>query len=66
MVYQGDGETSIEVELYDIPKQKLGYFMELVKKPLYLGDIELEDKRNVKGFLCEAAAIVGAREIIYK
>lgn len=66
MVYQGDGETSIEVELYDIPKQKLGYFMELVKKPLYLGDIELEDKRTVKGFLCEAAAIVGAREIIYK
>lgn len=43
----------IEVDLYEIPVSKMGYFLTQVPKPLTIGTITLADGRLVKGFLCE-------------
>lgn len=56
-------ENGIEVDVYRIPKQKFGYFLEQVSKPLTIGDVRLEDGSIVKGFLCESTAIEGAEDI---
>ena len=37
--------------------------MENVSQPLSIGDIQLEDGRIVKGFLCENAGLLGAKDI---
>ena len=56
----------IEVDLYDIPSKMLGVFMSRVTEPLVIGDIELEDGRIVKGFLCQQYAVTGAKNITEK
>ena len=40
-----------------------GSFTALVPPPLAIGTVILEDGAQVKGFLCEAAALRGARDI---
>lgn len=53
----------IAVDIYRIPKNKLGIFLDNVKSPLTIGDIELSDGRIAKGFLCEAYALKSAENI---
>lgn len=55
--------TYIEVDVYDIPTAKMGAFMKQVRRPLYIGEIELADGRWVKGFVCETYAINNAEDI---
>ena len=64
MIRSNHGETkAIEVDVYTIPKINFGKFMESVSQPLNIGDIKLEDGRIVKGFLCENAGLLGAKDI---
>lgn len=44
---------SFEVDIYEVPIEKMGQFMLNVKSPLAIGDIELKDGRTIKGFICE-------------
>ena len=55
--------AAIEVEVWEIPVASFASFVGGIPAPLAIGSIELEDGRRVKGFLCEAHATKGARDI---
>jgi allophanate hydrolase len=54
---------AIEVEVWDVPAATLGDFVDAIPAPLGIGTVTLEDGQHVKGFLCEAFATRGARDI---
>lgn len=56
---------AIEVELWDMPLDQFGSFVELVPAPLGIGTLTLADGREVKGFICEGAAVTDAQEITH-
>ncbi len=58
--YEGPG---IEVEIWALPEDSVGSFVEGVPPPLCIGTLRLEDGSEVKGFLAEPAAIERAIEI---
>lgn len=58
-----DDGASIIVELWDIPVDQFGSFVALVPAPLGIGTLTLDDGREVKGFICEGAAVKGAHDI---
>ena len=53
----------LELEVWEMSPAALGAFMEKVLEPLCIGTVELENGEKVKGFLCEAWAVAGARDI---
>ncbi len=55
--------AAIEVEVWRIDRTRFGDFYARVPAPLCFGTIELEDGSVVAGFLCEAHATIGARDI---
>jgi allophanate hydrolase len=57
------GGAPIEVEVWALPPAALGRFFAGVAAPLSIGRVELEDGARVAGFLCEAHATTGARDI---
>jgi allophanate hydrolase len=60
----GDGSgAAIEVEVWALSESAFGRFVAAVPPPLSIGTLELGDGRAVKGFLVEAAAVAGARDI---
>ncbi len=61
-VDRGTG-AGIEVEVWALPLEAFGRFADAVPAPLTIGTITLADGRAVKGFLVEAAATAGARDI---
>ena len=58
-----DSGAAIAVEVWDVPIDAVGSFLALIPPPLGLGSLELADGRHVHGFVCEAHALVGARDI---
>jgi len=60
---RGSGGASVDVDIYELSRSNLGIFMQNVKAPLAIGDIELIDGSVVKGFLCEPYALEKAAEI---
>lgn len=56
----GDG---IEVEVWALPPEAFGRFVQKIPAPLGIGKLVLDDGTSVSGFLCEAYAVVGAEEI---
>jgi allophanate hydrolase len=55
--------AAIEAEIWDVPVAAVGAFLATIAPPLALGTIDLEDGGAVTGFLCEAYAAKGARDI---
>ena len=55
--------TAIQVEVWALSESAFGRFVAAVPPPLSIGTLELEGDRAVKGFLVEAEAIDGARDI---
>jgi len=55
--------SGIELEVWALPYEGFGRFVAAVPPPLSVGTIELSDGRAVKGFLVEAQAVAGARDI---
>jgi allophanate hydrolase len=53
----------IEVEVWAMPEETVGGFLNAIPPPLALGTVRLADGSAVKGFLCEPAGIEGAHEI---
>lgn len=53
----------IAVEVWDMPLAAVGSFLALIPPPLGLGSLELADRRWVNGFICEAHALAGARDV---
>jgi allophanate hydrolase len=58
-----DAGAAIEVEIWEVPASAFGGFVDGIPAPLGIGTLTLENGRQVKGFLCEAHATRGAREI---
>jgi allophanate hydrolase len=63
MVRVAQGGGAIEVEVWSIPAAELGSFVNGVPSPLAIGKVELQDGSRVSGFVCEAYAAEGARDI---
>ncbi len=61
-VAAGSG-SAIELEIWAMPVEAFGRFVAAIPPPLSIGTIVLADGRTVKGFLVEAQAAVGARDI---
>ncbi|HUI98241.1 MAG TPA: allophanate hydrolase, partial [Xanthobacteraceae bacterium] len=55
--------AAIAVEIWAVPLEGFGRFVAAVPPPLSIGSVRLADGRCVKGFLVEAAAVDGARDI---
>jgi allophanate hydrolase len=60
--YEGPG---IEVEVWALPADTVGTFVEGVPQPLSIGTLRLEDGSLVKGFLVEPSATEDATEITH-
>jgi allophanate hydrolase len=61
-VKNGTG-AAIEIEVWALSASAFGRFVAAVPPPLSIGTLELESGRPVKGFLVEAEAAEGARDI---
>ena len=55
--------ASIEVEVWALPREQVGSFLQLIPPPLGLGKLELQDGRWVSGFICEPYALEGAQDV---
>jgi allophanate hydrolase len=55
--------VAIEVETWALSPEGFGRFVAAVPPPLAIGSLRLLGGRNVKGFLVESEAVVGARDI---
>jgi allophanate hydrolase len=55
--------SAIELEIWTLNASAFGRFVAAVPPPLSIGTIRLADGRSVKGFIVEAAALDGARDI---
>jgi allophanate hydrolase len=53
----------IALEVWDMPVEHYGSFVALIPAPLGIGTLQLADGGSVQGFLCEALATAGARDI---
>jgi allophanate hydrolase len=62
-VADGAGGAAIAVEVWDLPVSEIGSFLALIPAPLGLGSVALADGRSLHGFVCEAHALAGARDI---
>ena len=64
LVRAGDGHGAcIDVEVWEMPLAGFGSFVAQIPPPLGIGTLELEDGERVKGFVCEAYAVAGKKDI---
>src|SRR5262249_61131207 len=61
-VASGQG-SAIEVELWAMSAENFGRFVAAIPPPLSVGTLRLHDGRTAQGFLVEAEAVKGARDI---
>ncbi|EHR72188.1 allophanate hydrolase [Burkholderiales bacterium JOSHI_001] len=62
-VAEGETGHAIALEVYELPTASVGSFLALIPPPLGLGNVQLEDGRWVKGFICEGAALAAAPDV---
>ena len=58
-----DGGAALEAELWSLSDAGFGRFVAGIAAPLGIGTLALDDGRQVKGFICEAAGVDGAKDI---
>jgi len=63
MMRDTENGEAIPVEVWRMPVQNFGSFMQLIPHPLGIGTIELADGSWCKGFICEASGLDGAKDI---
>jgi allophanate hydrolase len=63
LIYDGAGRGLIELEIWELEPEGFGSLVAEIPPPLGIGTVALEDGRKVKGFLCEAHAVVAAENI---
>ena len=62
LVRSSDG-ARIDLETWALPRSRFGDFIEGVPQPLGIGTVTLATDETVKGFICEAAGLDGARDV---
>jgi allophanate hydrolase len=60
---RAENGTAIDVEVWEVPSAAFGSFVDGIPSPLCIGTVALEDGTQARGFLCEAHATKGARDI---
>ncbi|MBU8540968.1 allophanate hydrolase-related protein [Falsiroseomonas tokyonensis] len=55
--------ASIGGELYALPEEAIAELAALVRAPIRLGQVALQDGRMVHGYLCDPAAAAAAQDI---
>ena len=60
---QAEEGAAIAVEVWDMPIRHFGRFVAAVPAPLGIGNVQLQDGRTVKGFICEGLALQQATDI---
>jgi allophanate hydrolase len=55
--------SRIALEVWEMPVEHYGSFVSLIPAPLGIGTLSLDDGSSVQGFVCEPAALAGARDI---
>jgi allophanate hydrolase len=63
MVRADSGGHAIELEVWAVPAEAVGSFVDGIPPPLGIGTVELEDGEQVRGFVCEGYAVAGANDI---
>ncbi len=63
LVFDGKGAGNIEVEIWEMDAAAFGTFVALIPAPLGIGTLALDDGTSAQGFLCEAYAVKGAKDI---
>jgi allophanate hydrolase len=62
MVRDATGGT-IEIEIWRMPQENFGSFVQGIPSPLGIGRVRTESGTDVAGFLCEGAGLAGAEDI---
>ncbi len=62
MLFDAEG-AAIDLEVWALPANKFGEFIQGVPRPLGIGTLVLDDESEVKGFLCEAHAVQQAEDV---
>ena len=62
-VGHGAGGGAIDMEIWELPASEFGSFVAGIPAPLGIGTVVLDDGSGVQGFVCEAIAADGARDI---
>ena len=57
--------SAIAAEVWALPSQAVGKFLQSIPAPLGIGSIFLEDGSTARGFLCEAIAVKDAEDITH-
>lgn len=63
LIRVAEGGAAIAVEVWALPPEGFGRFVAGIPSPLGIGTLSLADGTQAKGFLCEAIATEGARDI---
>jgi allophanate hydrolase len=59
----GPSGNSIALEVWEMAMEDFGSFVSLIPAPLGIGTLKLKDGSSVQGFICEPAALEGAKNI---
>ena len=54
---------AIAIEVWELPAERFGGFVDGIPGPLGIGTVELDSGEKIRGFLCEPFAIAGAEDI---
>ncbi len=63
MIYLEEGGGSVELEIWEMPEEKFGSFVQLIPSPLGMGTVQLENGESTLGFICEEGAAGEAEDI---
>ena len=63
MVRVNEGGAAIHMEVWEMPAQHFGSFVDGIPAPLGIGKVKLADGSWVSGFVCEAIGVEGGTEI---
>lgn len=62
-VKDGEGGAAIDMEIWELPAEHFGSFVNGIPAPLGIGKVKLADGSWVSGFVCEAIGVEGGAEI---
>lgn len=63
MVRVAEGGAAIDMEVWELPAEHFGSFVDGIPAPLGIGKVRLADGSWVSGFVCEAVGVEGGTEI---
>ncbi len=63
MVRVNEGGAAIDMEVWELPAEHFGSFVDGIPAPLGIGKVKLADGSWVSGFACEAIGVEGGTEI---